>query len=83
MKKLFIFAIIVGIFCISLSVSGWAQPIRVGSVINLTGPSSSWGQYHAKGEQDYFKYVNDVKGGIAGRKIDVRCTLKLSLLPYN
>jgi len=71
MKKLFIFAIIVGIFCISLSVSGWAQPIRVGSVINLTGPSSSWGQYHAKGEQDYFKYVNDVKGGIAGRKIDV------------
>jgi branched-chain amino acid transport system substrate-binding protein len=71
MKKLFVLAIILGIFSISLSVSGWAQPIRVGSVINLTGPSSSWGQYHAKGEQDYFKYVNDVKGGIAGRKINV------------
>jgi branched-chain amino acid transport system substrate-binding protein len=43
----------------------------VGSVINLTGPSSSWGQYHAKGEQDYFRYINDVRGGIAGRKIEV------------
>ena len=71
MKKLFIFAVILGVICIGLVGSGGAQPIRVGSVINLTGPSSSWGQYHAKGEQDYFKYVNEVKGGIAGRKIDV------------
>jgi branched-chain amino acid transport system substrate-binding protein len=71
MKKLFIFAIILGLICMGLTVSGVAQPIRVGSVINLTGPSSSWGQYHAKGEQDYFRYVNDVKGGVAGRKIDV------------
>lgn len=71
MKKLFIFAIIVGIFCISLSVSGWAQPVKIGAVINLTGPASSWGQYHAKGHQDYIKYVNDVKGGIAGRKIEL------------
>ena len=71
MKKLFIFAIIVGIFCISLSVSGWAQPIKVGAVINLTGPASTWGQFHAKGHRDYVNYVNDVKGGIAGRKIDL------------
>ena len=67
MKKLFIFAMMIGLMCMGLAVSGGAQPIKVGSVINLTGPSSSWGQYHAKGEQDYFKYVNDVKGGIAGR----------------
>jgi branched-chain amino acid transport system substrate-binding protein len=71
MKKLFIFAIIIGIFCISLSVSGWAQPVKIGAVINLTGPASSWGQYHAKGHQDYIKYVNEVKGGIAGRKIEL------------
>jgi len=71
MKKLFIFAVIIGIFCFSLSVSGWAQPIKIGAVINLTGPASTWGQYHAKGHRDYFKYVNDVKGGIAGRKIDL------------
>ena len=71
MKKIFIFAIIIGIFCFSLSVSGWAQPIKIGAVINLTGPASSWGQYHAKGHQDYIKYVNDVKGGIGGRKIEL------------
>jgi branched-chain amino acid transport system substrate-binding protein len=71
MKKLFIFAIMIGIFCFSLSVSGWAQPIKIGAVINLTGPASSWGQYHAKGHQDYIKYVNEVKGGIAGRKIEL------------
>jgi branched-chain amino acid transport system substrate-binding protein len=71
MKKLFMFAIIVGIFCISLSVSGWAQPIKIGAVINLTGPASTWGQYHAKGHRDYVNYVNDVKGGITGRKIEL------------
>jgi branched-chain amino acid transport system substrate-binding protein len=71
MKKWFIFAIIIGIFCFSLSVSGWAQPIKIGAVINLTGPASTWGQYHAKGHRDYVNYVNDVKGGIAGRKIEL------------
>jgi branched-chain amino acid transport system substrate-binding protein len=71
MKKCFIFAIIIGIFCFSLSVSGWAQPIKIGAVINLTGPASTWGQYHAKGHRDYVNYVNDVKGGIAGRKIEL------------
>jgi hypothetical protein len=52
MKKLFIFGIILGLICMVWVVKGGAQPIRVGSVINLTGPSSSWGQYHAKGEHD-------------------------------
>ena len=70
MKKLFIFAVISGFICLGLAVTGGAQPIKVGSVINLTGPASTWGQFHAKGEQDYFRYVNDVKGGVGGRKID-------------
>jgi branched-chain amino acid transport system substrate-binding protein len=47
-----------------------AQPIKVGAAINLTGPASTWGQFHAKGQQDYFRYVNDVKGGVAGRRIE-------------
>jgi branched-chain amino acid transport system substrate-binding protein len=71
MKKAFILAMITGIICISLVTTGWAQPIKIGAVINLTGPASSWGQYHAKGHQDYVKYINDVKGGIAGRKIEL------------
>jgi len=48
-----------------------AEPIKMGAVINLTGPASSWGKYHAKGLQDYIKYVNDVKGGVGGAKIDI------------
>jgi branched-chain amino acid transport system substrate-binding protein len=70
-RYIFSLAIVLGIICISLSVSGWAQPIKVGAVINLTGPASSWGQYHAKGHQDYTNYVNDVKGGVVGRKIQL------------
>jgi branched-chain amino acid transport system substrate-binding protein len=46
-----------------------AKEIRVGAAINLTGPASTWGQYHAKGTQDYFRYVNEVKGGIKNDKI--------------
>jgi branched-chain amino acid transport system substrate-binding protein len=71
MKKLFIFTMIVGMICMGFAVNSGAQPIKVGAVINLTGPASSWGQYHAKGHQDYTRYVNDVKGGVAGRKIDL------------
>lgn len=48
-----------------------AAPIKVGAAINMTGPASTWGQYHAKGQQDYFRYVNDVRGGVAGRKIEM------------
>ena len=46
-----------------------AKDIKVGAIINLTGPASSWGQFHAKGHKDYFRYVNEVKGGISGNKI--------------
>lgn len=46
-----------------------AANIKVGAAINMTGPASTWGQYHAKGMQDYFRYVNETKGGVAGRKI--------------
>ncbi len=48
-----------------------ATPIKVGAAINLTGPASTWGQYHAKGTQDYLRYVNEVKGGIGGRTVDL------------
>lgn len=50
---------------------GTAKTIKVGAAINLTGPASTWGQFHAKGQQDYFRYVNEVKAGIAGNKIEM------------
>jgi len=48
-----------------------AAPVKVGAAINLTGPASTWGQYHAKGTQDYLRYVNEVKGGIGGRPVEL------------
>lgn len=71
MKKCFVFAIMVGLMFTVSAVTSEAQPIKIGAVINLTGPASTWGQFHAKGHRDYVNYVNDVKGGIAGRKIEL------------
>ena len=55
--------------CIIAAPAIQAKDIKVGAAINLTGPASTWGQYHAKGQQDYFRYVNEVKGGVKGSKI--------------
>ncbi len=63
-------AMILAAICLPAPSSA-AEPIKVGAAINLTGPASTWGQFHAKGQQDYFRYVNEVKGGVAGRKIDM------------
>ncbi len=71
MKKLMILGMMVFILFVGFGVSSWAQPIKIGAVINLTGPASTWGKFHAMGHRDYINYVNDVKGGIAGRKIDL------------
>ncbi|HUT69041.1 MAG TPA: ABC transporter substrate-binding protein [Desulfatiglandales bacterium] len=71
MRKVFILALIVGFLSLGLGTSAWAKPIKAGAIINLTGPASSWGQFHAKGHKDYFRYVNEVKGGIGGNKIDL------------
>jgi branched-chain amino acid transport system substrate-binding protein len=66
MRKTYFCAFVLGLFCMGLATSGGAEPIRVGAVINLTGPASTWGQFHAKGTQDYFRYVNETKGGVVG-----------------
>lgn len=71
----FILKGIAGILMIGLlslpAAAGAAAPIKIGAAINLTGPASTWGQYHAKGTQDYLRYVNEVKGGIKGRPIEL------------
>ncbi|NTW06885.1 MAG: ABC transporter substrate-binding protein [Syntrophaceae bacterium] len=48
-----------------------AKTIKVGAAINMTGPASSWGKFHEKGQRDYFRYVNEVKGGVYGNKIEM------------
>ncbi len=72
MKKFvmfFIFFIVLSVVLLTSS-SVYAQ-MKMGAVINCTGPASSWGMYHAKGHQDYIKYLNEVKGGIAGKKVEL------------
>ena len=75
MRKLvsfmFVMVIMVGFLSFGMVTGASAKAIKAGAVINLTGPLSSWGQYHAKGLQDYIRYVNEVKGGIGGNKIDL------------
>jgi branched-chain amino acid transport system substrate-binding protein len=71
MGKRILITILAGIMIICLSGVSSAKTIKVGAAINMTGPASTWGQYHAKGQQDYFRYVNEVKGGVAGNRIEM------------
>jgi ABC-type branched-subunit amino acid transport system substrate-binding protein len=75
MRKLFsllaIVVITVGFISLTTVTGAFAKDIKVGAVINLTGPASTWGQFHAKAHQEYFRYVNEVKGGVYGNKIDL------------
>ncbi|MCP4681235.1 MAG: ABC transporter substrate-binding protein [Desulfobacterales bacterium] len=76
MRKLFILATVL-VSVAAMITSGYCEKkppqrdIKVGAVINLTGPASTWGQFHAKGLKDYFRYVNEEKGGIDGGKINL------------
>ncbi|HOO39520.1 MAG TPA: ABC transporter substrate-binding protein [Deltaproteobacteria bacterium] len=71
-KRLLVIAgILAAVICAGLAGTVQAKDIKVGAAINLTGPASTWGQFHAKGHQDYFTYVNEVKGGVAGNKIEL------------
>ncbi len=67
----FLITILAGFLSISFAGVASAKTIKVGAAINMTGPASTWGQYHAKGQQDYFRYVNEVKGGVAGNRIEM------------
>ncbi len=73
MKKLHIclVAIMAVLLLIACDAAKPTKTIKVGAAINMTGPASSWGKFHAKGQQDYFRYVNEVKGGVAGSKIEM------------
>ncbi|MBW1797104.1 MAG: ABC transporter substrate-binding protein [Deltaproteobacteria bacterium] len=75
MRKIFMSAVFViaiaGLITTGAVSQVSAKDIKVGAIINLTGPASTWGQFHAKGLQDYFRYVNEVKGGIGGNKVNL------------
>jgi branched-chain amino acid transport system substrate-binding protein len=70
-RNVILVAILAGVFLCAGVFDVQAKTIKVGAAINLTGPASSWGQFHEKGQRDYFRYVNDVKGGVFGNKIEM------------
>ncbi|MCD6297746.1 MAG: ABC transporter substrate-binding protein [Deltaproteobacteria bacterium] len=75
MRKIFMSAVLVlaiaGLITTGAVSQVSAKDVKVGAIINLTGPASTWGQFHAKGLQDYLRYVNEVKGGIGGNKVNL------------
>lgn len=73
MKKwnLCLMAIVIVLLLIACDSAKSAKTIKVGAAINMTGPASSWGKFHEKGQRDYFRYVNEVKGGVYGNKIEM------------
>ena len=70
-KNIILVAILATVLLCSGVFDAQAKTIKVGAAINLTGPASSWGQFHEKGQRDYFRYVNEVKGGVSGNKIEM------------
>ncbi|OPY82439.1 MAG: Leucine-, isoleucine-, valine-, threonine-, and alanine-binding protein precursor [Smithella sp. PtaU1.Bin162] len=70
-KNNWLIGMMAAVFLIAGYTDGLAKAIKVGAAINMTGPASTWGQFHEKGQRDYFRYVNEVKGGVSGNKIEM------------
>ena len=70
MKRVVLLSLILLVATIGVAGAEQGKPVKIGAAINLTGPASTFGQYHAKGFQDYLTYVNEVKGGVAGHRIE-------------
>ena len=51
-KNVILVGILATVFMFSGIFDVQAQTIKVGAAINLTGPASSWGQFHEKGQRD-------------------------------
>lgn len=45
--------------------------IKIGAIVDLTGPHATQGELNLCGMDDYFRYVNETAAGISGRKIEL------------
>ncbi|UCE53786.1 MAG: ABC transporter substrate-binding protein [Desulfobacterales bacterium] len=66
-KKILLTFLLVALACSS----GWAADVVVGSLNDMTGPTSDVGKDNAAAVREAVAYVNDT-GGINGKKIDLR-----------
>lgn len=56
---------------LALALPAAAQPIPVGHLMDLSGPTSDVGTPYAQGVNDAFAWVNRTRGGVAGRPLNV------------
>ncbi len=68
---------VAGIFSLSAAVDLHAEKvsdktIKIGAIVDLTGPNATQGQLTLKGMEDYFHYMNETTSGISGRKFSLR-----------
>lgn len=74
MKKrtfLFLFSLIVLISFTFACKKDTPKEINIGGIFDLSGPTGEVGKGYAEGIIDYIKYLNEEKGGINGRKINL------------
>jgi branched-chain amino acid transport system substrate-binding protein len=78
MKKMTVWMI--GIFLLSVFLFGYTNPtqaeeIKIGALSDITGPTAAGvGEDYAWGLTDFWRYVNEEKGGIKGRKVKLLLT---------
>src|SRR5260370_40066881 len=71
-SKLLVRFLLIGLFVVGLGASpGEAQSvIKIGNLVDLTGPTSDQGKDIAQGRIDAVQYFNE-HGGVNGRKIEL------------
>jgi len=72
-----IFVAVAGIFSLGVAVCLHAEKVpdkalKIGAIVDLTGPNAARGQLNRKGMEDYFHYLNETTSGISGRQFSLR-----------
>jgi branched-chain amino acid transport system substrate-binding protein len=67
LQRLFVL-FLAGVFLVGFSMTAVAKDIRIGGIMDTTGPTSDVGKDYAIGMAEAFQYINE-QGGINGKKI--------------
>src|SRR5262245_62637297 len=64
-------SVVLGLLALGLgAVPADAQIIKIGNLVDLTGPTSDQGKDIAQGRNDAVQYINE-KGGVNGKKLEL------------
>ncbi len=72
----FILSALAGVLSLSAATGLHAKSIpgdqiKIGAIVDLTGPHASQGQLNLKGMEDFFRYINDTAAGVSGRRLSL------------